>query len=195
MKIWRLKAGCSNNLIRSRHLVSNSLIFDASVLFNFGYRSNRSGQKVIEHLHDEYALFVPYEVKEEVLRDPPNNFDHALFLKKFFKVRSADVPDEYEDEFRTLCKDLHIGEVAVLGLGVALNAKVVLDDKRARRAAKKLLLDLTGTVGLLDEAVNRRWLRGSEALLLVMTINENHGRLPKVNKAKTWQEYINSILP
>jgi predicted nucleic acid-binding protein len=174
--------------------VSDYLVFDTSVIFNLGYRSG-GGEIVIEHLRKEYSLLLPPEVKKEVLRDPSVNFDHASFLKNYFKVRSVNLPNEYEEEFRRISKDLDSGEIAVLSLGLALKAKVVIDEKRARRAAKELTLPCTGSIGLLNEAVERKWIDAMFALSTVTKIIQAGGHLPPIGEAKKWQEYVNSISP
>lgn len=144
--------------------MGNSLVFDTSVIFNLGYRSGGRGETVIKRLRDEYSLLLPPEVKKEFLRDPPDGFDQEAFLKNYFKVRSANLPSEYEEEFRRVTKDLGSGETAVLSLGLALKAKVVIDEKRARKAAKEFKLTCTGTIGLFNEAVERKWIEAQIAL-------------------------------
>jgi predicted nucleic acid-binding protein len=175
--------------------VSDYLVFDTSVIFNLGYRSGGGGEIVIEHLRKEYSLLLPPEVKKEVLRDPPGDFDQVAFLKKHFKVRSVKLSSEFEEEFRRISKDLDSGEIAVLGLGLALKAKVVIDEKRARRAAKELTLPCTGSIGLINEAVERKWIEAVFALSTITKIIEAGGHLPPIGKAKKWQEYVNSISP
>jgi predicted nucleic acid-binding protein len=175
--------------------VSDYLVFDTSVIFNLGYRSGGGGEIVVEHLRKEYSLLLPPEVKKEVLRDPSVNFDHAAFLKNHFKVRSVNLPSEYEEGFRRISKDLDSGEIAVLNLGLALKSKVVIDEKRARRAAKELTLFCTGSIGLFNEAVERKWIEAAFALSTVTKIIESGGHLPPIGEAKKWQEYVNSISP
>lgn len=63
--------------------MSDYLVFDTSVIFNLGYRSGGGGETVIKHLREEHSLLLPLEVKKEVLRDPPEDFDKAAFVKNY----------------------------------------------------------------------------------------------------------------
>lgn len=85
--------------------------------------------------------------------------------------------------------------MSVLSLGLSLKAKVVIDEKRARRVAKELKLPCTGSVGLFNEAVDRKWVEAEFALSTIAKIIDTGGHLPPIGEAKTWQDYIGSISP
>ncbi|MDX2029681.1 MAG: hypothetical protein SF339_03360 [Blastocatellia bacterium] len=170
------------------------LIFDTSAIFNLGERSGGKGEVIIRHLHDEYALLLPPAVKDEVMHDPPADFDYAALLKQYFTIKAAGPPEEYDDRFRLLSADLDAGEVEVLALGLAVKSKVVIDEKLARQAARHLGLEITGTIGLLQEAVDRQWIEAEAALSRVRAINQAGGRLPKIEAAKNWEAYFAQVM-
>lgn len=171
------------------------MIFDASVIFNFGDRckTSNAGQIVLESLKEESELLIPPEVQKEVLRHPLDSFDYPSFIKTYFKISKGKLPDNYEDEFSSIVDRLDGGEIAVLILCLDRKGTAILDEKLARREAKKLSIPYFGTVGLLDQAVHKKWIRGHQALDAVKEIIGAGGRLPKLENAATWQEYLDSI--
>lgn len=171
-----------------------TLIFDTSAVFNFGYRGGAGGEKIIKLLGQEHTLITPEEVRAEVLDDQPLGSKYDDFLAAYFEMRGpVTVPGAAADELRKQSERLDTGEVAVLALGLALNATVVMDEKSARRVAHALKLSLTGTIGLLNEAVERGQIEAEFAHSLVIKIHAAGGRLIRGEMAPTWAEFFCSL--
>lgn len=94
-------------------------------------------------------LLVPEAVQHEVLAKPAPEKVRLLkaFQESFTVVPTPMIPDDVANAVA----GLDDGEIAVLTVGNAQgrDALVILDDRLARRAARALGLNLTGTVGLL----------------------------------------------
>lgn len=177
------------------------LVFDTSAVLNFGHRcgSNQVGIQILQRLQHERRLLIPLLVKEEALRDPPSGadesawFDYPEFVESYFKIGKAESVTKHETLLQGHIGRLHQGELAVMRLALAQSFTVVLDDKDARQAAARIDLPCIGTVGLLNEATNKGWITEQAALETVREIRRLGGRLPKIEQAETWQDYLIAI--
>ena len=132
-----------------------SRVVDNTVLSNFC----RIGRlDILNALFDK--VYVTYEVREEVLRGLEEGYhflgqaanaieaDPTAWLELTgFKSRAE------EDAFRKFTETLGYGEASCLALAQSRGWLILTDDLRARRLARRLGLDVTGTVGILALSV------------------------------------------
>lgn len=98
-------------------------------------------------------VMIPPAVHAEFMAIDRARRESALTNAAWIKVRSLAHPR------RVLAfTGLDEGEAAVLGLAEELGGTVVIDERKARRYAKRLGLPLTGTIGLLLLAKERHLL-------------------------------------
>jgi uncharacterized protein len=92
-------------------------------------------------------VLVPSAVLREI-REQPDEATQRIeqALPSWLEVRSVEKPELVE----VLRADLDLGEAEVIGLALQTRAeRVVMDDLDGRRFARRLGLDLVGTLGLL----------------------------------------------
>jgi predicted nucleic acid-binding protein len=112
----------------------------------------------LQYLHQIGHLDLLERLYREVLvpRDVVNEIDEGLRRGVVLPVPAQTswirIVDPPGAELLALASDLGAGERAVLALGVARKALVILDDGLARRYASLLGLHCTGTLGVLIRA-------------------------------------------
>lgn len=127
---------------------------DASVVFNLGHRGQL--EALTAALKAAGGLLITPEVEREVTRDPHDGFYDA-FLKAHFTrcdeplTALAEIPAEYAPM-------LGDGERSVLALARQRQCLAAIDESLGRKAAKAMGLEPTGTLGLLELAVQRAWM-------------------------------------
>jgi len=105
---------------------------------------------LLRHLYGE--VIIPPAVKAEVLAGGPGSIGVAE-LQEANWIRTLPMQDPRRAD---LLSDLDRGEAEVIALAQELNAElVILDERLARRHAKRLGLTLTGTLGVLLKAKER----------------------------------------
>jgi len=109
-------------------------------------------------------VFAPHAVQREALVHPARP-DTRLIREALAggSVELVDPPDRAPRSPELA--GLGAGETAAIAAAHALGAVVVLDDRRARRAAVALGLDVIGSVGLLIEARRRGLIAAAEPLV------------------------------
>jgi predicted nucleic acid-binding protein len=171
------------------------MVFDSSAVFNFGYRSQRTGvgERLLEQFKAEGELWIPPEVEREALQDPPANFDSERFVRAHFVVRTALLPATAESVFIGQSGHLDSGELGAMRLALAASRIVILDERSARKVAQRLGLPFKGTLGLLNEALIKGWLTEAEALGAVKEMHGRGARFPNPDQAQSWKEFWLSI--
>lgn len=167
-------------------------IFDTSAVLNFGQRGRL--QPLLTRFGGIYQLLTTPDVVGE-LTDPDQKGFNDAFVPAHFTVQSA----------KTIAFDLGTltrfavmfgpGEISVMALAKELQATAVLDERAARREADKLGLNITGTLGLLDNARQRNWLTEDDCLRKVRLLQTKGFRIPKPGANQTFAEYIRSFPP
>ena len=115
----------------------------------------------LELLHRLYdTVMVPQAVMDEIVREPAK---HRVHNCSWIKVEN--IQDESQrDIFRA---GLHAGEVDVIILAREQAADlVIIDDNAAKKAAKFLGLDVTGTLGVLLKAKQEGFLKEIKPLVI-----------------------------
>jgi len=114
------------------------------------------------------TVYIPNGVYEEVCIDGDISKSVLLSFPNFSIQNIVN-----EDAKRYFKTTLHKGEVEVMILADELNADIcIIDDKLAREYAKHLGLTLTGTLGLLVKAKERRILDLVTPCMDAMILNE-----------------------
>lgn len=105
---------------------------------------------LLRHLYG--GVIIPPAVKAEVLAGGPGSIGVAE-LQGANWIRTVPMQDPRRAD---LLSDLDRGEAEVIALAQELNAeRVIIDERLARRHAKRLGLTLTGTLGVLLRAKER----------------------------------------
>lgn len=107
----------------------------------------------LELLHKLYGtIIVPQAVMDEIIREPAK---HRVRNSTWIRVEAIHDPSQ-KDIFRAR---LHAGEVEVMILAREQTADlVIMDDDAAKKTAKFLGLNVTGTLGILLKAKREGYL-------------------------------------
>jgi predicted nucleic acid-binding protein len=88
----------------------------------------------------------------------------------------APVSDAYKIEI--LQSTLDLGEASTIALAIGMpDSLMILDDKKARRVAQDLGLQLTGTLGVIAKAYKRGLI--SNISLLIEDLRNSNFRIPR----------------
>lgn len=150
------------------------LVCDATVVFNLGHRGRL--EQLAERLKADRGLQITPDVEREVTRDPHDGF-YERFLPACF-TRCAEpltALNKIPAEFAPMLGD---GEKSVLSLAKQRQWTACIDESLGRKAALAMGLLPTGTLGLLEEAVNRQWLTDAEAMDAIRRLHQNRFVLP-----------------
>ncbi len=114
----------------------------------------------LELLHELYGtIIVPQAVVDEIISEPAKQ---RVRSATWIKVEAIQDPSQ-KDIFRAR---LHAGEVEVMILAREQNADlVIMDDNAAKKTAKFLGLNVTGTLGILLKAKKEGYLEMVEPIM------------------------------
>lgn len=170
----------------------HSLIIDTSALFNFGHRGQM--EALLTEFGRFYRLVTTADVKKE-LCGPPHGQYYEKLMKAHLHIQKAKVVKLSIDELRRLTRVLDPGELSVVILALDLGsvARVVIDEKPARREAASLGIDVTGTIGLLKEAIDRGWHTDAECMKVVQLLVERKFRVREPSPGETFADYFKSL--
>jgi hypothetical protein len=96
-------------------------------------------------------VLIPEPVAQECLRKPdrPDARAIALAIRKKVLIRK---PAQMTHLYERLLRDLGEGEAAAIILANSRKCPVLLDERKARRIAERLALEVVGTGGVLAQA-------------------------------------------
>lgn len=161
------------------------LVCDASVVLNLGHRGELAD--LVAELMAERVLTVTPEVVREVSQDDPAYYRE--FLKGHFKVHEkplaamGSIPLEARDS-------LDPGELSVLAVCLEEGWTACIDETLARKVAVEMNIHLTGTLGLLGHALERRWMTDDVCLAAVRKLKQNGFYCPKVHANDDFLDYL-----
>ncbi len=167
-------------------MLPQTLVFDASVLFNVGHRDHLGW--LIHHLAQIHRLVVPRQVLQEIA--PEQVFDYIGFCQRYFEIYETDFGVFSAETLAILHQTLDEGEISVIASAAELAGAVILDERRARSLAKQRGLQTIGTIGLLAYAIEKSWCNDLEALLAVRELISNRFSLPNANTVHSFAEYV-----
>ena len=168
----------------------DSLVFDTSALLNFGHRGELA--VVLKKLSGEYKILTTTGAQNE-LTDPKRKVYYAEFLRTHFTIHNpATTPFDVATLAR-LSRILDQGEISVMTVAAELKGIAVLDERAARREAKILKLEFTGTLGLLHQSLQRKWLTETDCLARVVKLCDAGFALPRPNTGQSFADYLAAI--
>ncbi len=169
-----------------------SLIFDTSALFNFGHRGEM--EALLAEFGGCYRLVTTDEVKKESC-GPPHAKYYERFIDRHFHLERAAQVRLPLDVLARLSRVPGSGELSVilLGLSVAGAYALVIDERPARYEAATQGLAVAGTIGLLKEAIGRRWRTDAECVQAVRLLVERKFRVRDLAHGETFVGYFNSL--
>lgn len=129
-----------------------------------------------EKLGTTFSVKKEYEIKVKRMHDP--NFPD---LKEYLEDKKIELIlndcHTIEEEIRGKWPWLGDGEISIMALGCLfkniVNYICVLDDKKARKAAKELGLNITGSIGLLIKLKEMGILNETERKQIINAINQS----------------------
>jgi predicted nucleic acid-binding protein len=166
------------------------LVFDTSAILNFGKRGGC--EFLVERPAEGHVLLTTPEVERE-LRDPEHAVYYKDLLKRQFKIQRETEGKIELVELRRLAAVLGSGEMSVILLGLELRAVVVLDEKVARAEAAGLKLKVTGTLGILADALKRKWCKDEQCIGFVRQLYQNGFRIRRPGANEGFKEYLASF--
>ena len=155
-------------------MLKSPLVFDASALFNFGHRGNLS--QLLVHLRESHTLIVTSSVVAEIVIEP--RFDYKVLIEEHFGIQQTITMPEDVSTLALLSASLGAGELDVILLAMQTKGTAVIDERAARRQARELGLAVIGTLGLLQYAVEKKWMSDSKVLASVQQLRQNGFRCP-----------------
>jgi predicted nucleic acid-binding protein len=166
------------------------LIFDASVLFNFGHRGEL--HDIIQELKNNFRLIITQSVRKESSGETNRAF-YEKFISVYFEYYTGKPVKKYEKEITDITRTLGSGEIEVIVTALELNGTAVIDEKLARREAIKLNIEVTGTLGILKFALVNSWINNTRAVKIVDTIRKKGAYIPLRKRGQTFEEYFRFI--
>ena len=161
------------------------VVCDSSVVLNLGRRGELP--ELVAKLMDERVLTVTPEVVREVSLDDPAYYQ--TFLHRHFKVHTKPllamerIPADARNR-------LDPGELSVLAVCLEEGWTASIDETLARKSATELGISLTGTLGLLRHALERKWMTDSSCLAAVRRMKHNGFYCPKVHSDDEFLDYL-----
>ena len=167
-----------------------TLVYDTAAIFNFGHRGDLTF--LLEKLSKTHTFLTTPAVVAEIT-DPARAAYYKKLLADWFEVKPVSSIPFDTATLAALSRILDPGEISVLMLAKELQATAVLDDKAARREAGGLAVRFTGTLGLLQLAVKRKWMKDPECLSRVRQLCDRGFRIPRPAPHHTFAEYFRTI--
>jgi predicted nucleic acid-binding protein len=168
----------------------DSLVFDTSALLNFGHRGELA--PLLKKLSGEYKLLTTPGARAE-LTDPNRKQYYTDFLGRHFTVQSAATSPFAVATLARLNRAIDPGEITVMSLAKEINGMAVLDETAARREAKSLDLRCTGTLGLLHQGLQRKWLTEPDCLARVVKLCDAGFFIPRLKPNQTFADYFAAL--
>ena len=143
-----------------------AVVADNTVLSNFALIER---EDILAKLF-ENALFTTEEVLEELTRGEQRNI---LPKRDWQWIRVLKIDSSQEERlFRLFAESLGKGESSCLSIALSRNVKVLTDDLDARKLAQRRGVPISGTIGVLVEAVREGLLSIAEGNITLSDIIE-----------------------
>jgi len=167
------------------------LVFDTSTIFNIGHRGDL--RQIISQLTERHRLLVPPEVVDEKQRKHELRQYYHELLQAYFTQQVGKIPPMYSDAIIQLTTRLDSGELNVIILALDTGGTAVIDERTARKEARALNVPVTGTLGLLQYAVQRAWLTEQEALVKIEMLRATGFRIPSFTPGQLFTDYLKAF--
>ncbi len=164
-----------------------TLVYDTAAIFNFGHRDDLTF--LLGKLSKTDNLVTTPVVVNEIT-DPKREAYYKKLLSDWFEIKTVSTIPFSAATIAALSRILGAGELSVLMLAKELNAMAVLDEKAARHEANRLAVKFTGTLGIMQQAVKKKWMKDTDAIACVRKLCDGDFRLPKPASHHTFAEYM-----
>lgn len=168
----------------------DALVFDTSALLNFGHRGELAA--VLKRLSGEYKILTTAGARNE-LTDPKRKDYYAEFLRAHFTIQNPAAAPFDVATLARLSRAIDPGEITVMTVAAELKGIAVLDERAARREAKALNLRFTGTLGLLQQGLQRKWLTEVDCLARVVKLCDAGFSISRPLPGQSFAAYFASI--
>ncbi len=168
----------------------DALVFDTSAILNFGHRDDL--QPLLARFGALHRLFTTPEVVAE-LTDPARKPFYDSLLRTHFTVCAARSVALDLATMARLAVAIDPGEISVIALAHEMKAIAVIDERLARRKAATLGVRLTGTIGLLHDALQKGWHTDAESLAKIHLLTASGFRIRRPGANETFTEYFASL--
>lgn len=142
-------------------------------------------------------VFITPEVREEIRRGFHEGYrfleaavSHIKISSGKLRVVNFDHEKEQED-FYEFCVKLHVGEASCLAIAKNRNWLFLTDDMAARKLAKSINVDLSGTIGVLVLAVKQKVISVDESDYLLKEMIRGNYRSP-VSSISEFIKFLNN---
>jgi len=136
-------------------------------------------QRLLDH------LYISGEVYEEIQDGLEAGYEFYEGIDEFIYpfvetgwLRLVSMEEAEFRHFRELPAQLHAGEASCLAIAYERGWALLTDDQRARKAARKLRVELSGTLGILVRAVEAGLIALDEGDILLQKMIERGYRSP-----------------
>jgi predicted nucleic acid-binding protein len=166
------------------------LVFDTAAVFNFGHRGELTF--LLEKFAKDHKFLTTPAVVAEIT-DPERKTFYQSFLSTWFKVQSAITTPFELPVLARLTRTLDPGEITVMMLAKELKATAVLDEVAARAEADLLAIKIVGTLGLLHEALKRKWMTDADCLGRVGRLCDTGFSIRRPRSTESFTDYLRTI--
>ena len=111
------------------------------------------------------------------------------FINRYFCIIDMPITENIP---KNIIKILGEGEIAVINIFLNCGGTAVIDESKARKEAKKLNINLIGTIGLLEYSFEQGWITEEETINIIKQLKNEGFRIPSI-EGITLQEYINNF--
>ncbi|MCX8056404.1 MAG: DUF3368 domain-containing protein [Ignavibacteria bacterium] len=158
--------------------LKNPLIFDSSSIFNFGHRGNL--ENLVSELTTRFDLLITKEVFDEVTKNEGYRLFYQKFISNYFtivKLRDTTTQIKFITDYSEI---LGKGELSVLTISHLEGGTVIIDEKLARKIAKRLNLKVIGTLGLLYISHKENLITENLLRKTINLLRQNGFRIPEL---------------
>ena len=128
-----------------------------------------------------YLLFELFEeliITPEVYNEITYNNLHTQTIKKYLSSTQLTIkPIKHSEMYEMLRKRLDIGESSSIVLAKTLQLSLIIDEKKGRKVAKSLGINIIGLVGILLKLLQKNIITKKRALEIVKDLEKNNFRL------------------
>jgi predicted nucleic acid-binding protein len=166
------------------------LVFDTAAVFNFGHRGELTF--LLEKFAKDHRFMTTSAVVAEIT-DPDRKPFYDRFLSTWFKVQEPTTTPFDLPTLSRLTRILDAGEISVMALAKELKATAVLDEITARAEANALAIKLIGTLGLLHEALKRKWATDADCWTRTAQLCDRGFSIRRPRPTESFADYMRSL--
>ena len=131
-----------------------------------------------------FELFEEIVISDEVYREITEKFDHKEKIDSCIVSNRVNLTTvEHDDRYEMLRKRLDKGESESIALAKKLALPLIIDEKKGRKIAQSLRIDIIGFVGIVLKLLEKEIISKSKATKIVKQVEENGFRLSDGLKA------------